>query len=377
MTFRFRIVKTDPGSNARVGMIETGRGEIPTPAFMPVATQAALKGVLPSQAAAAGARILLANAYHLHLQPGEDLVASQGGLHAFMDWPHPIITDSGGYQVFSLPDRKISEEGVAFRFQKDGRPVTLTPESSMAIQEKLGSDIAMAFDECVAYPAPYAYAREAMERTVRWALRCREAHSREEQALFGIVQGGTYPDLRQGCAEEIAALDLPGIAIGGLSVGEGLEVMEEVLGHTVPHLPADRPRYLMGVGLPEDILAYVEAGVDMSDCVIPTKYARSGVLFTRVGRLRITRRQYRKDRYPPDTACACPVCGRFSRAYLHHLFAANEILGPMLASVHNLNFYLTLMEEIRAAITEGRFSAFKKEFLTEYNREEKKTRHVR
>ena len=377
MTFRFRIVQTDPGSNARLGLIETARGEIPTPTFMPVATQAALKGVLPSQADAAGARILLANAYHLHLQPGEDLVASQGGLHEFMDWPHPIITDSGGYQVFSLPDRKISEEGVAFRFEKDGRPVTLTPESSMAIQEKLGSDIAMAFDECVAYPAPHAYAKEAMERTVRWARRCKEAHQREDQALFGIVQGSTYPDLRQGCAEEIAALDLPGIAIGGLSVGEGLEVMEDVLGYTVPHLPAHRPRYLMGVGLPEDILAYVEAGMDMSDCVIPTKYARSGMLFTRVGRMRITRRQYRKDRYPPDTACGCPVCGRFSRAYLHHLFAANEILGPMLASVHNLHFYLTLMEEIRAAISEGRFSAYKKNFLAEYHREEKKTRHVR
>lgn len=388
MTLNFRILQTDPESRARLGVLETPRGPVQTPVFMPVATQATIKALLPEQAAEAGARIVLANAYHLHLQPGEDVVASQGGLHKFMSWPHLIITDSGGYQVFSLPNRRIEEEGVRFQYQKDGQAVVLTPENSIAIQAKLGSDIAMAFDECVAYPAPHAYAKEAMERTVRWARRCKVAHEQEAaaraergeangQALFGIVQGSTYPDLRRACAEEIAALELPGIAVGGLSVGEGLDVMTEVLGYTVPHLPAERPRYLMGVGLPEDILAYVEAGMDMSDCVIPTKYARSGIVFTQVGRMRITRRNYRRDKFPIDTNCRCYACRNYSRAYLHHLFQADEILGQMLATLHNVYFYLNLMEQIRAALAEGRFGAFKRQFLADYLREEKKTRHVR
>ena len=377
MSLTFRVLRTDSETRARLGVINTPRGEVHTPVFMPVATQATVKSVLPGQVDTAGARILLANAYHLHLQPGEDIVAAHGGLHEFMNWPHLIITDSGGYQVFSLPDRKITEEGVAFRTTKDGKPVVLTPESSMAIQERLGADIAMAFDECVAYPSPYGYAKEAMERTLRWAERCKTAHTREDQALFGIVQGSTFPDLRRACAEQLGAMDFPGLAIGGLSVGEGLDVMEEVLDATVPHLPADKPRYLMGVGLPEDVLAYVEAGVDMSDCVIPTKYARSGILFTRVGRMRVTRRQYRKDRFPPDTNCDCPTCSHYSRAYLHHLFQANEILGHTLATLHNVHFYLKLMADIRESIAEGRFAAFKREFLAEYLREEKKHRHVR
>ena len=377
MSLQFRVLQTDPESAARLGVIETPRGAVPTPVFMPVATQASIKALLPEQTAAAGARIVLANAYHLHLQPGEDVIAALGGLHAFMNWPHLIITDSGGYQVFSLPNRRISEEGVRFQYEKDGRPVTLTPESSIAIQEALGADIAMAFDECVAFPAPHGYAKEAMERTVRWAQRCKAAHRRDGQALFGIVQGSTYPDLRKACAEQIAALDLPGIAIGGLSVGEGLDVMSEVLGYTVPHLPADRPRYLMGVGLPEDILAYVEAGVDMSDCIIPTKYARSGILFTQVGRMRITRRNYRRDKFPVDTNCACYTCAHYTRAYVHHLFQADEILGQMLATLHNVHFYLKLMDDIRSALAAGRFGAFKRQFLADYLREEKKTRHVR
>ncbi len=377
MTLRFRVERSDPDSRARLGVLETARGEVHTPVFMPVATQATVKAALPEQVADAGARILLANAYHLHLHPGEELIAQQGGLHAFMNWPHLIITDSGGYQVFSLPGRKVTEDGVRFQFEQHGKPVVLTPERSIAIQEQLGADIAMAFDECVAYPSPYAYAKEAMERTVRWAQRCKAAHTREDQVLFGIVQGSTYADLRRGCAEEIAALELPGIAIGGLSVGEGLEVMTEVLEQTVPHLPPERPRYLMGVGLPEDILAYVEAGVDMSDCIIPTKYARSGQVFTRVGRLRITRRHYRRDKFPLDTNCGCYTCAHYSRAYVHHLFQADEILGQMLATLHNVHFYLRLMEDIRAALAEGRFGAFKRSFLAEYTREDKKTRHVR
>jgi queuine tRNA-ribosyltransferase len=377
MRFTFRVVKKDSRTGARLGVISTAQGDIPTPLFMPVATQAAIKAVEPERVAETGARILLANAYHLHLRPGEDIVAALGGVHKFMHWPHLVITDSGGYQVFSLPRREISEEGVRFQAEKDGRPVMLTPEGATAIQEKLGSDIAMAFDECVAYPAPYPYAKEAMERTVRWARRCAQAHRREDQSLFPIVQGSTYADLRRGCAEELAALDLPGMAVGGLSVGEGLDVMTEVLSHTVPYLPADKPRYLMGVGLPEDLLASVEAGMDMSDCVIPTKYARSGILFTRVGRLRITRPNFRRDKFPPDTDCRCYTCRNFTRAYLHHLFQADEILGDTLATVHNLHFYQALMEKIRAAIAEDRFPEFKAEFLQTYAREERQTRSVR
>lgn len=387
MSLSFRVLKTDPGSGARLGMLTTARGEFPTPLFMPVATQAALKAVDPERAEGLGARVLLANAYHLHLKPGEEVVAALGGVHKFMAWPGAVITDSGGYQVFSLPERVIDEEGVAFRMEKHGQPVVLTPERATAIQRALGSDIAMAFDECVAYPAPYPYAKEAMERTVRWARRCVTAHRRLEQeaaekgkppqSLFPIVQGSTYPDLRRECAEALSSLELPGIAVGGLSVGEGLDVMSEVLGYTVPHLPADKPRYLMGVGLPEDLLASVEAGMDLHDCVIPTKYARSGILFTRVGRMRITRPHFRKDKFPPDTQCACYTCRNFTRAYLHHLFAADEILGDTLASIHNLHFYAELMGMIRDAIAEDRFGRFKAEFLSNYLREDKKHRNVR
>jgi len=287
-----------------------------------------------------------------------------------------FITDSGGYQVFSLPERQIEEKGVTFRETKKGQPVTLSPETSMAVQEKLGADIAMAFDECVAYPSPYNYAKEAMQRTLRWAERCIASHSRENQALFGIVQGSTFADLRKASAEATGEMDFDGIAVGGLSVGEGLEVMEEVLDYTVPYLPVNKVRYLMGVGLPEDILAYVERGMDISDCVIPTKYARSGVMFTRVGRMRISNRQYRKDKFPPDTSCTCSTCQNYSRAYLNHLFNAGEVLGHTLASLHNLHFYTTLMAEIREAIAQGRFAAYKKDFLDTYLRADRKNHQV-
>ncbi|MCH7478497.1 MAG: tRNA guanosine(34) transglycosylase Tgt [SAR324 cluster bacterium] len=376
MTFEFQLIKTDPGG-ARLGKLTTARGEVATPAFMPVATQAAVKAVLPEWIGGRGGVMILSNSYHLHLRPGEGVIETLGGLHRFMNWPHPIITDSGGYQVFSLPGREVSEEGVQFRMEKNGRPVTLTPETAVAIQEKLGADIIMAFDEPVAYPTPYAYAKQAMERTVRWAERCVRAHARADQALFGIVQGSTFSDLRRASAEATAGLGLPGIAVGGLSVGEGLEVMAEVLSFTVPYLPVDKPRYLMGVGLPEDLLAAVEAGMDLCDCVIPTKYARSGMLFTRVGRLRVSNAQYRKDRFPPDTNCSCYTCTHYSRAYLHHLFQAGEILGASLASIHNLHFYLNLMEDIRRAISDERFPAFKTEFLAAYQRQNRKSRHVR
>lgn len=373
---QFELLKTDAGCAARLGLLSTSRGDVETPTFMPVGTQATVKSVTPEQVAESGARILLANAYHLHLRPGEEIVAAQGGLHRFMNWPHPIITDSGGYQVFSLPNVQVDDAGVRFRMEKGGQPVELTPEKAIAIQQKLGADVMMAFDECVSYPAPYEAAKTAMERTVGWARRCRESWTNPEQALFGIVQGSTYPDLRRECAERIAELELSGIAVGGLSVGEGLDTMREVLAFTVPHLPEDRPRYLMGVGLPEDILAAVELGIDMSDCVIPTKYARTGVIFTQVGRLRVMNNDYRKDRFPPDTACRCYTCENYTRAYLHHLFHAGEIFGQTLATIHNIAFYMNLMADIRQAIRGDRFPAFKAEFLERYLREGKKRRRV-
>jgi len=376
MPLEFELTKSDSGSGARLGRLHTARGEVETPTFMPVGTQAAVKGVSPEQVEATGARILLANAYHLHLKPGADIIAAAGGLHAFMGWPHAIITDSGGYQVFSLPKHEVSEEGVRFRWESQGEAVTLTPESALAIQQKLGADVMMAFDECVPFPCPYPQARTAMERTLRWAARCKDAWTSPNQALFGIVQGSTFEDLRRASAEGTAALDLPGIAVGGLSVGEGLETMQEVLGYTMPHLPMDRARYLMGVGLPEDILAAVEAGVDMMDCIIPTKYARNGTLFTQVGRIRVTNREYRRDKFPPDTNCRCYTCTHYSRAYLHHLFDADEIFGQTLATIHNLAFYGTLMADIRQAIQQDRFSVFKRDFLDKYSREGKKRKVV-
>ena len=373
---QFQLLKTDAGCAARLGLLSTPRGDVETPTFMPVGTQATVKSATPEQVAESGARILLANAYHLHLRPGEEIVAAQGGLHRFMNWPHPIITDSGGYQVFSLPKVRVDDAGVRFRMEKGGQSVELTPEKAIAIQQKLGADVMMAFDECVSYPAPHEAAKTAMERTVGWARRCRESWTNREQALFGIVQGSTYPDLRRECAERIAELELPGIAVGGLSVGEGLDTMREVLAFTVPHLPEDRPRYLMGVGLPEDILAAVELGIDMSDCVIPTKYARTGVIFTQVGRLRVMNNDYRKDRFPPDTACRCYTCQNYTRAYLHHLFHAGEIFGQTLATIHNIAFYMNLMADIRQSIRGDRFPAFKAEFLERYLREGKKRRRV-
>ncbi|MDH4225470.1 MAG: tRNA guanosine(34) transglycosylase Tgt [Deltaproteobacteria bacterium] len=379
---KFTLLKTDQASGARLGELTTSRGSVSTPTFMPVATQAAVKAVGPDSISQAGAGILLANAYHLHFKPGEDLVASMGGLHKFMNWGGLIITDSGGYQVFSLPNRTIDEEGVRFKAEKGGQPVLFTPESSMEIQRKLGADIAMAFDECVAYPTPHPYAKQAMERTLRWLARCKknwlDAGGLETgQALFGIVQGSTFSDLRKASTEATAAFDLPGIAVGGLSVGEGLEVMNEVLSHTTPYLPVDKPRYLMGVGLPEDVLAAVDSGMDMMDCVIPTKYARTSVVFTRVGRMRLDNAQYRKDKFPLDTSCGCDVCGHYTRAYIHHLFNAGEVLGHTLASIHNIHFYMTLMADIRKAIQEDRFAAFKTDFLAAYLRSDKKNRLVR
>lgn len=369
--FSFTLIDTDP-SGARLGEIITPHGKIQTPIFMPVGTHATVKAMTPVQIRETQTQILLSNTYHLHIQPGEDLVFKFGGLHRFMAWDGPILTDSGGFQVFSIPGKKVDDEGVTFPFAKKGGKIRLTPENSIEIQNRLGADIIMAFDECVEYPISREYAQKALNRTLAWAKRCKTAHQRDDQALFGISQGGTYKELRSQSIKALIDLDFPGYAVGGLAVGESASDMKKTLDYTTPLMPKDKPRYLMGVGLPEDILEMVERGIDMSDCVIPTKYARSGVLFTNVGRIRITNGQFRKDKFPVDTNCNCYTCQNFSRGYLHHLFTANEILGSTLTSIHNVHFYLNLMEQIRQAIREKKYAQFKKEFLSLYFRKEAK-----
>lgn len=363
---RFTLHKTDRHCQARRGTLVTPHGPIETPIFMPVATHGAMKPLTPVQIKETGAQIILSNTYHLHLQPGEGLVKKAGGLHRFMGWNGPILTDSGGFQVFSLPKKRITEDGVYFKHEISGEEVYLDPATAIRIQQDLGSDIMMAFDECIPYPCSFDYAKASTEKTVRWLKECQAAWTSPDQALFGIVQGSVYEDLRIWCAQEMRKLDLPGYAIGGVSVGEGLELLKKVVGWTAPHLPPDTPRYLMGVGLPEDILASVERGMDMFDCVIPTRYARSATLFTRRGKIRVTNRNYKRDFYPIDPSCTCYTCQNFTRAYLHHLFAANEVLSAVLSAIHNVQFYLTMMEEIREAIMEDRFMAYQQAFLKNY-----------
>jgi queuine tRNA-ribosyltransferase len=353
---------------ARAGRFATPHGVLHTPAFMPVGTHGAVKAMTPEQVRATGAEMILANTYHMALRPGEGLVAKLGGLHRFIRWDGPILTDSGGFQVFSLPNKDIDDHGVRFRNEVDGSQVELTPERSIEIQNLLGADVIMAFDECTAFPASLEQARIGVRRTLGWLERCVAAHARTDaQALFGIVQGGVHLELREQCAREVVAMDLPGTAIGGVSVGEGHELMCRVTEHTAPLLPAEKPRYLMGVGLPEDLLAAIGYGMDMFDCVIPTRFARSGAVFTKRGRIRLTHRRYRRDAYPIDTSCDCAACaGGFSRAYLHHLFAANEVLSAILASIHNVHFYERLMRDARAAILAGGYADWSRAFLAEY-----------
>jgi queuine tRNA-ribosyltransferase len=372
----FRLLSKDP-TGARRGELSLRRGRVPTPTFMPVGTAAAVKGVTPAQVQETGAGIVLSNTYHLALQPGADKIGKLGGLHAFMGWPGSMLTDSGGFQVFSLPKKEVSEQGVTFEFEKGGEPMKLGPESSMEIQSLLGAEIAMAFDECLEYPCEERRAAESLERTRRWEERSKRAHAelkalREptlvggiDQLLFGIVQGSTYPNLRKRSAQQIVALGFDGYAIGGVSVGEGLDLLKKIVAATAPHLPEDHARYLMGVGLPEDILAAVERGIDMFDCVIPTRYARGGTLFTARGRIRIEHRKYRRDGYPIDTSCDCYACKTVPRAYLHHLFAVREPLGETLASIHNLRFYQRLMERIRESIERGAFAELRDSVLAE------------
>jgi queuine tRNA-ribosyltransferase len=346
---------------ARAGVLTTARGSIRTPVYMPVGTQGAIRTLAPSLIPATGTQILLANTYHLHQRPGEELVAKHGGLHKMMGVNLPILTDSGGFQVFSLDKKKVDEQGVTFTYEVDGQRTFLSPESSMAIQMALGADIAMVFDECLAYGTDRAYAEASVARTTRWEQRSKAAHTRPDQALFGIVQGGFWADLRKRSAEEIQEIGFDGYAIGGLSVGEGHDVMCQVLDWTTPHMPQNHPRYLMGVGKPIDLVEGVARGIDMFDCVIQTRHARSGMFYTRKGRMRITDARFRKDMYPPDTSCSCYTCRNFTRAYVHHLFRVGEVLGATLATLHNIHFFAAFMDEMRQSIVEGRFEAFRKD----------------
>ncbi|MBU1878982.1 MAG: tRNA guanosine(34) transglycosylase Tgt, partial [Chloroflexi bacterium] len=367
MSLSFTIEQACTNTAARAGTLQTLRGPVPTPVFMPVGTQATVKTLAPWDLTASGTRIILSNTYHLYLRPGAEVITDLGGLHQFMGWNGLILTDSGGYQVFSLGDRRcIEADGVMFRSHIDGSTHRFTPASVMHTQELLGADIVMAFDECAPTPCDHDYAQAAMERTHRWAEACLAAKTRPDQALFGIVQGSMYEDLRRESARFIAGLDTPGIAIGGLSVGEPKAVMWRMVEATVPELPATKPRYLMGVGSPEDLVEGVARGVDMFDCVLPTRIARNGALLTNTGRLNIRNAQYERDPRPIQEGCDCATCQHFSRAYLRHLFKAGEVLGLRLATDHNVRFLIRLMERIRAAILAGEFAAFRQSFLATY-----------
>ena len=365
---RYELIKTCKQTGARLGRLHTPHGVIETPIFMPVGTQATVKAMTPEELKDIGSQIILSNTYHLYMRPGHDLIEKAGGLHKFMNWDKPILTDSGGFQVFSLgPLRKIKEEGVEFRSHLDGSKHFLSPEKATEIQNALGSDIIMAFDECAPYPADRQYVKNSLERTTRWLERCKAAHKYpERQALFGIVQGGMYKELREQSAREITAIDLPGYAIGGLSVGEPKEMMYEVLDYTVPLLPEDKPRYLMGVGSPDDLLEGVLRGIDMFDCVLPTRIARNGTAMTSQGKVVVRNASYAEDFTSLDPECDCYTCRNYTKAYLRHLIKCNEILGARLLTIHNLHFLLKLMENVRGAIREDRLLDYKKDFFEKY-----------
>ncbi|NCG21326.1 MAG: tRNA guanosine(34) transglycosylase Tgt [Rhodobacterales bacterium] len=354
----FRLNGTDGG--ARATTFQLPRGEVQTPLYMPVGTQGAVRSVSSLHMADTGTQILLANTYHLSQRPGEDLIAKAGGLHKFMGSELPMLTDSGGFQVFSL-DKEVDEKGVTFQYEVDGKRTFLSPERSMEIQEKLGADIAMVFDECLAFGTEKSYAEQSVARTTRWEQRCKDVHKRPDQSLFGIVQGGFWPDLRKRSAQEICDIGFDGYAIGGLSVGEGYEVMCEVLEWTTPHMPVNAPRYLMGVGRPLDLVEAVARGVDMFDCVLQTRHARSGVVYTGRGRLRMSDRRFRNDFYPVDTECTCYTCQNYSRAYLNHLLRVGEVLSATLCSIHNIAWFHQFMARMRQSILEKRFEAFRRE----------------
>ena len=373
----FNLIKKS--GNARRGTLKTPHGEIQTPFFMTIGTVGAIKGLIPDEVRDLGGQVILSNTYHLHLRPGEDLIEKAGGLHKFMNWDGPILTDSGGYQIFSLAKiRKIKDEGVEFRSHLDGQKIFLTPEKAIEIQQKLGSDIMMCLDECPPHPADKEYVEKSLELTTRWAKRChasqisdlksqnriRNQKSKIKNLLFGIIQGGMYPDLREKSAKQLIKIGFDGYAIGGLSVGEPNEMMYEMLDATVPHLPEDKPRYLMGVGTPQDILEAVERGIDMLDCVLPTRNARHGHMFTSEGIVRLKQAALKDDFTPLDPNCDCYVCKNYTKAYLRHLFISKEILSVRLNTYHNVAFYLNLMKQIREAIEKDKFAEFKSKLLT-------------
>lgn len=367
MALNFSVLQQDKTCRARLGQLHTTHGTVETPIFMPVGTQAAVKTMTPEEVREIGGRLILSNTYHLYLRPGHELIREAGGLHRFMNWDGPILTDSGGFQVFSLgPLRKISEEGVTFRSHIDGSEHFFSPEKAVEVQEALGSDIAMVFDECAPYPCTHDYALEALKRTIRWAGRCADAHQREDQALFGIVQGGTFADLRQRSARELVEIGFPGYAIGGLSVGEPKELMYEMLDVTVGELPEEKPRYLMGVGSPDCLVEGVVRGIDMFDCVLPTRIARNGTVLTRHGKLVVRNAEFARDFNPIDPTCDCYACRNYTRAYIRHLIKANEILGIRLTTIHNLRFIQILMGEIRDAIRQENILEYRDKFLKNY-----------
>jgi queuine tRNA-ribosyltransferase len=364
----YELIKTDKQTGARLGRVHTPHGTFETPMFMPVGTLATVKTMSPEDLESMGAKIILSNTYHLWLRPGEDIIREAGGLHKFMNWDGAILTDSGGFQVFSLSDmRDITEEGVHFRNHLNGDKLFLSPEKAMQIQNALGSDIMMAFDECPPYPASHEYMKASVERTSRWAERCLKAHERPDvQGLFGIIQGGEYEDLRRLSASDLVSLDLPGYAVGGLSVGEPKEVMNRVLEFTTPLMPSNKPRYLMGVGSPDSLIDGAIRGIDMFDCVLPTRIARNGTCMTSTGRLVVRNAKYARDFGPIDENCDCHVCKNYSRAYIRHLIRCNETFGFRLTTYHNLYFLLKLMEQVRQAIREDRLGDFREEFFEQY-----------
>lgn len=365
---RYELIKTCKQTGARLGRVHTPHGSFETPIFMPVGTLATVKTMSPEELKEINAQIILSNTYHLWLRPGEDIIKEAGGLHQFMNWDRPILTDSGGFQVFSLSDlRKIEEEGVHFRNHISGEKLFLTPEKATQIQNALGSDIMMAFDECSPYPAEHKYMKNSVERTSRWAERCLEAHERpEDQGLFGIIQGGEYKDLRKQSAQDLTSLDFPGYAIGGLSVGEPKDIMNDILEFTTPLLPSDKPRYLMGVGSADSLIDGAIRGIDMFDCVLPTRVARNGTLMTSQGRLVVRNAKFARDFSPLDPNCDCYTCKNYSRAYIRHLIKTDEIFGLRLTTYHNLYFLLNLMEQVREAIKADRLGDFREEFFESY-----------
>lgn len=368
----YKLIKKSKDTKARVGEIKTNHGIIKTPVFMPVGTRATVKTMTPEEVKDLGAQIILSNTYHLFLRPGPEIIEKAGGLHKFMNWHGPILTDSGGFQVFSLSaNRKITEEGVTFRSHIDGSKQFLSPEVSIDVQNSLGSDIIMAFDECAPYPATYEYIEHSMNRTTRWAKRCKDHHKNtDNQALFGIVQGGMYKDLRKKSAEDLVGMDFPGYAVGGLSVGEPKDIMVDILDYTTDFLPEDKPRYLMGVGTPDYLFEAVEHGIDMADCVLPTRIARNGTAMTSVGKVIAKNGKYKEDFTSLDENCDCYTCRNYTKAYIRHLFNVNEILAYRLLSIHNIYFLTKLMENIRNAILEDRFLEYKKEFYESYGYED-------